>query len=806
MSVPTILVWALAAAVAADEPRVPLAAVPIQQVVVDDAFWAPKLRTWRTVTVPDCFKKFERELGDAFGNFDLVRDGKLGRHAGPEWYDGLVYEMIRASSDLLAAAPDAALDRRLDAYIARISAAAARDRNGYLNTWTQLMSPRQRWGLEGGNDVQQHDVYNAGCLVEAAVHHCRATGKTTLLAVAAKLANHMADVMGPPPKHNIVPGHSLPEEALVKLYLLFKERPALKAAMDFPVDEARYLRLAEFWIETRGNHVGRDFGKFRGSYAQDHLPVLQQQTIEGHAVRATLLGAGVVAAANANGRNDYIAAGRRLWQNMVERKMYVIGGLGAVAGHEGFGADYELPNNGYLETCAAIGAAFFHHNLNLATADARCADELERALFNAALPGVSLAGDSYFYENPLEAGPQRRRWSWHPCPCCPPMFLKLMAAMPGLVYAQGPDGVYANMYVGSRATLEVAGARVVLRQTANYPWDGDVRIAVGPDRPVEFALHLRLPGWCEGPIIAINGNATSTEIVRGYARLKRLWRAGDVVELHMPMPVRRVHANPKVAADIGRVALQRGPLVYCVEGVDNGGEVRNLVLPPTTALAAESRPDLLGGVVAIRGEALAVQSKTWPKGSLYSDAEAPQPNHVPFMAIPYFANANRGPTRLAVWLPEDPSRAQAVAPPTIASAARPSASHCNASDTVAALNDEQVPNSSDDGGIPRFTWWDRRGTQEWVQYDFDQPCKVSAVSVYWWDERRIGRHCRIPASWRLLYRAGNEWRQVKEEGAYGVDLDCFNRVEFTPVETTALRIDARLQPGWSSGILEWQVE
>ncbi len=321
-----------------------LSPLPIQQVVVQDDFWSPKFSVWREVTIPDCLAKFEKD--GALTNFDKIRDGKGGEHGGPPWYDGLIYEMIRGCADFLAAKPDPQLEARLDGYIDRIAAAAAKDPDGYVNTFTQLKEPTHRWGLNGGNDVEQHDVYNAGALVEAAVHYYRATGKTRMLQVATRLANHMADVMGPPPKKNVVPGHSLPEEALVKLYLLFRDSPDLKSQIPVPVDEQRYLKLAEFWIENRGNHDGRSFGKFGGTYAQDHKPVLEQETIEGHAVRATLLCTGLAATANVNGREDYLVAARRLWENMVQRRMYVIGGLGAVAGHEGFGPDYELPNNG----------------------------------------------------------------------------------------------------------------------------------------------------------------------------------------------------------------------------------------------------------------------------------------------------------------------------------------------------------------------------------------------------------------------------------------------------------------------------
>ena len=627
-----------------------LTSLPIQQVVIKDDFWSPKLKVWREVTIADCFAKFENDRGGAISNFDRVRDGLTGGHAGPEWYDGLIYEMIRGSADFLAASPDAELEKRLDGYIDRIAAAAAKDPDGYLNTWTQLMAPNHRWGLNGGNDVMQHDVYNASAMVEAAVHYYRATGKTRLLQVATRLANHMADVMGPPPKKNVVPGHSLGEEALVKLYLLFRERPELKSRMPVPVEEERYLKLAEFWIENRGNHEGR---QNYGAYAQDHKPVLQQETIEGHAVRATLLCAGLVAAGTVNGREDYLTAAQRLWNNMVERRMYVIGGLGAVAGHEGFGPDYVLPNNGYLETCAAIGAGFFHQNMNLAFADARYADELERVLYNGVLSGVSLKGDTYFYENPLEAGQNRTRWAWHGCPCCPPMFLKIMGALPGYIYAQDQGAVYVNLFVGSQASLTVNGAKVTLRQTTRYPWDGAIRLSVEPERQSEFAINVRLPAWCAEPRLKVNGKPLATfERVRGYARLQRKWRRGDLIELALPMPVQRIKADPQVEADIGRVALQRGPIVYCLEAVDNGGHVQNLVIPPDAQLRAQYRANVLGGVTVIKGPALGVHRVEWRDTLYLPSARMLGVTNVEFTAIPYFANANRQPGEMMVWIAE----------------------------------------------------------------------------------------------------------------------------------------------------------
>jgi hypothetical protein len=345
---------------------------------------------------------------------------------------------------------------------------------------------------------------------------------------------------------------------------------------------------------------------------------------------------------------------------MVDRRMYITGGLGSSADQERFAADFELPNNGYLETCAAVGGGFFHHNMNLALADARYADELERALYNGVLCGVSLKGDSYFYENPLDAPAKHRRWSWHPCPCCPPMFLKMMGALPGLIYAQSDDAVYVNLFIGNRARLAMNGTNIELRQTTRYPWNGDVKIVVSPEREAEFTVNVRLPAWCRNPAIAVNGKSlTAINKVSGYARLRRRWQAGDQIALSLPMPVERIKANPKVAADVGRVAIQRGPIVYCLEAFDNGGQVRNLVIPPDAPLRAEYHTELLGGVTVVKGPALAMRQSAEPD-KLYSTADraAASADKIEFTAIPYYANANREPSEMLVWAAETPDKAE----------------------------------------------------------------------------------------------------------------------------------------------------
>jgi len=783
--------------------RHPLTPVALQQVTIDDEFWSPKRKIWQQVTIPDVLAKLERD--GCVENFDRVRDGLSGGHKACPWHDGLLYETIRGVSDFLASQPNPQLEKRIDDYIEHVAAAQDKDPDGYINTWTQLTAPNQRWGLNGGNDHANHDLYNAGALVEAGVHYYLATGKPSLLRVAARLANYEADVMGLPPRKNAVPGHPIPEEAAIKMYLLFRAHPELKREMPFAVDETRYRKLAEFWLENRGNPNGRTL---IGFVAQDDKPLLSQQTIEGHAVRATLLCTGLTAAGTINGRDDYLATALRLWNNMVQRRMYLTGGVGVVPEYEGFVADYVLPNNGYEETCAAIGAAFFHHRMNLAFADAKYVDELERVLYNGALCGVSLKGDTYTYVNPLEFGRGHGRWPWHGCPCCPPMFLKFMGAMPGYVFAQDDAGLYVNLFVGSRAKLRLAGTSIAIGQTTRYPWQGAVRIAVDPERPAEFDLRVRIPGWCRtasspgglyqsagvppAPEIKLNGQpVASPRIVRGYAVLHRTWKPGDQVELTLPMPAHRVKAHPAVKADVGRVALMRGPIVYCAESIDNRGGIRNTFLPADAPLSSDYRADLLGGVTVIEADAK----------SLYADA--PQVRPARLVAVPYYAYANRGPVEMAVWLPETPALAVAA---SLAGQAMPSASHSFPADALVALNNQAKPSKSDDESTPRFTWWDHRGTKEWVQYDFDKPTRVSAVEVYWFDERRVKRHCRVPQSWRLLYKDGAQWKPVANPSAYGAAMDRYNRLTFEPVRTTALRIEVQLQPEWSGGILQWKVE
>jgi DUF1680 family protein len=799
-------------------PRHTLRPVPLTQVDVDDAFWSPRYATWRKVTIPDVLAKFEKD--GAIANYDHVcRGDGPDSHKGFSFFDGLLCEVIRGSADFLALQRDPVLEARIDNIVDRMAAAQAKSPDGYLNTWTSLREPKHRWGMNGGNDVSQHDIYNAGCVFEAAVHYYRATGKTKALEVAVRLANGMTDVMGKWPKAELIPGHSISEEALLKLAILFREQPALKAKMPVPVREDAYLQLAESWIENRGNRTHRKafndtkekpFCDLGLEYAQDHKPVFSQETIEGHAVRATLMCVGIAALAPANGREEYFQTASRLWQNMTSRRMYITGGIGAIYGTESFGRDYQLPNKGYLETCAAVAAGFLHRNMNLAFGDAGYVDELERALYNGALCGISLSGNNYSYINPLSFECGHSRWAWHPCPCCPPMFLKMMGAMPSYIYAQDDDGVYVNLFVGSQAKLNIGGRSVTVRQTTKYPWEGTVKITVAPSKATAFPLYIRVPAWCRPAIaddlyrstpqpsadafsVRINGQPVeSLTTERGYAKLSRTWQPGDCVDVAMAMPVRRVKAHSEVQDCVGRVALMRGPLVYAIETGANDPQADSVFVPPEGECKAVFRKDVLGGVCILEGD---IQARY---------AVAPEVRPAKIAAIPYFAYGNRGPSALRVWIPE---RRELAMADRLASHAVASASFSCRTDSLAALNDGVTPLNSHDPKQSRFSWWDHRGTKEWVQYEFARPTVVSAVEVYWWaDGSQQKKGCLAPQSWRVLYRDGGQWKPIHHEGTYGTKVDQFNRVIFSPVTTSALRIEAQLQPGFSGGILEWNVE
>jgi len=540
--------------------------------------------------------------------------------------------------------------------------------------------------------------------------------------------------------------------------------------------------------------------------------VVEQTEAVGHAVRASYMYAGMADVAALTGDESYLRAIDALWENVVTRKLHLTGGIGARGSGEAFGDAYELPNfSAYNETCAAIGNVYWNHRLFLLHADAKYVDVLERTLYNGGLSGVSLSGDRFFYPNPLESRGNHERSPWFGCACCPGNVTRFIPSIPGYAYAHAGDVLYVNLFVEGEATVAMEEGQVRLTQETRYPWDGNIRLTVDPGDERELAVYVRIPGWARNEplpsdlyryadratgdvMLSVNGLSRSAGTVNGYARIRRLWKEGDTIDLHLPMPVRRVHCHEEVEENVGKVALQRGPIVYCVEWPDVAdGHVLSLLLPDRARLEVEHREDLLGGVTVLRGTARSLALT--PEDVVLSEP-------VGFLAIPYYAWAHRGKGEMAVWLPRRPSAARPLPAPTLASTATLTTS---GGKNPQAIHDQIEAKSSIDHSNPFFHWWPKKGTLEWVQLDFAKHETVSRVEVYWFDDTGRGQ-CRLPESWRLLYRDGEEWKPVSGPDAFGVEKDRYNVTTFDAIETDGLRLEVQLRETWSAGIHEWKVK
>ncbi len=756
-----------------------LTALPFQEVHIKDDFWSKRIRTNRTATIEA--NLHQCEITGRIRNFAIAGKLEKGEHKGLLYDDSDVYKVIEGIAYTLSAQRDVELEKRTDTIIDKI--AAAQQPDGYLNTYYTLVKPEERWK----NIRSGHELYCAGHLIEAAVAYQQATGKRKLLDVAIKLADHIDRTFGPKKKID-TSGHEEIELALIKLYRATKQK--------------RYLKLVQFFLDMRGR---KDKRKLFGEYAQDHKPIRQQSEVVGHAVRAMYLYCGMADMTGITGDKELLDAITKIWHDVVERKMYVTGGIGPSASNEGFTVPYDLPNDSaYCETCAAIGMALWNHRMFLMSGDAKYADVLEREVYNGLLSGVSLSGDRFFYVNPLASVGRHHRVPWFDCSCCPTNIVRYIPGMGERVYAYRDNDIWTVLYMSSTATIPLKDGKVKLTQETNYPWDGKIKIKIEPEKPFSFGLNLRIPGWCRVVrSIKVKGNVVFDSSLGMQVKSpqfvgeRREWKAGDEIELELDMPVERVYADPHVNADVGRVALQRGPVVYSLEGVDNCGSVRNLCLPKDAKLSATFDKNLLGGVTVVSGEALAVSRE--------GEKLATKP--VAFRAVPYFAWDNREPGQMIVWIAETPQRAELPGEDgVLVGGVRIRASHLNSTDTLEALNDDEVPKSSKDHDIRRMTWWDHRGTIEWLSYRTDKPRKLSGAKVYWFDDTGIGS-CRVPEEWRLLWLDGKEWKPVKllKGEQYGTALDQFNKVAFEPVRTRELRLEVKLKPGFSGGVLKWRI-
>lgn len=611
--------------------------IPFNEVTIDDHFWLPKIETNRTVTIPSSFEKCE-ETGRVENFIKAAKhEGEFGTTF--PFDDTDIYKIIEGASYSMTVHPDPKLDQYVDSLITIIG--NAQEPDGYLYTARTIdpehphkWSGKERWVNES---ILSHELYNSGHLFEAAAAHYQATGKRNFLNIALKNADLLTQVFGPG-KRDDAPGHEIVEMGLVKLYRITGEK--------------KYLNLAKFFIDCRGKE--RDPKK---AYSQDHMPVVDQTQAVGHAVRAGYLYSGVADVAALTGDTAYLKAIDKIWDNMVSEKFYITGGIGARHQGEAFGDNYELPNlTAYNETCAAIANVYWNYRMFLLHGNSKYIDVLERSLYNGVISGVGLDGKTFFYPNPLEcdlqykfnSGETLTRQPWFDCSCCPTNMCRFMPSVPGYIYAQSGDKVYVNLFIQSSSDIEIAGNKVVVNQETNYPWQGDVKVAVSPEKESHFAVCLRIPGWVQNqPVpsdlysfekvnddpftIQVNGEAVKYAKENGYAVITRNWKQGDVIDYELPMDVRRVKANPLVKDDEGKVAIERGPIVYCVEGADNQ-DVDKLNVSENTLLTADFKPELLGGIETI-------------SATDGSDKDA-------FTAIPYYVWDNRGANKMKVWLLE----------------------------------------------------------------------------------------------------------------------------------------------------------
>ena len=788
---------------AASEQTTPITEVPFTQVHLNDMFWAPRIEVNRTVSIPSAFRECEKS--GRFDNFALAAGLIKGEHKGDFSFDDTdPYKVIEGASYALAVKYDRQLDHYLDSVIAII--AKAQESDGYLTTCVTNNCTRLSgwWGTHKWEKINSHELYNSGHLIESAVAHYRATGKKTFLNVAIKNADLVCRTFGSNEGQIHRPGgHPIIEMALCKLYKVTGNK--------------KYLEGAKYFVDETGRCTD---GHTPSMYSQDHKPILQQDEIVGHAVRAGYLYSGVADVAALTGDTAYFHALERIWENMSSKKLFITGGIGSRPQGEGFGPDYELNSHtAYCETCAAISNVYWNYRMFLATGQSKYIDVCERALYNNVLSGVSLSGDKFFYDNPLESDGEHERQRWFGCACCPGNVTRFVASVPGYMYATGDKALYVNLYAQGRAKV----GNVELEQDTDYPWDGNVKIKVvkGGGR---FAVKLRIPSWLkQAPIgnslyayadnnslnytCSVNGQPTNIQCSEdGYLTINRQWKRGDVIEMNLPMEVRRIVANDNAEDLRGKVALERGPIVYCIEAGDQScGTVFNVYLPSDKhqEFKVSYMPKLLGGIAVIDTKAKMV----------CRDGNVADVN---MRAIPYAVWNNCGPQAMEVWIASTPTTAVVVPHETLASKAQTFANRGpiqnDAPETAptdswaGGTNDQWEPKRSSDTSKPYHYWWLKRGTQEAISYRWDNEQTVSNVQVYWLDFDHYDGDFRVPESWALYYETSDgQWREVEDHEPFTVLKDCYNSVSFRPIKTRSLKIVAKLQQGQSGGVLEWKV-
>lgn len=774
----------------------PIQPVPFTRVNVTDNFWAPKLKTNADITIPYTLEQCSKT--GRIDNF-LVAAGKMTKDNLTEYTfdDTDLYKIIEGASYGLQVTKNLQLEKYLDSLIAII--ADAQEPDGYLYTFrsANMLKPHdwvgsKRWEKE---EDLSHELYNSGHLFESGVAHYQATGKKNLLNIAIKNADLLVKTFGYG-KEEKFPGHQIVEIGLAKLYRV--------------TGKQEYLDLAKFFLDLRGTP-----GHLNHEYSQAHKKVIDQNEAVGHAVRATYMYTGMADVAALTGNEQYLSAIDDIWNDVVEKKLYITGGIGATGNGEAFGKAYDLPNmSAYAETCASIANVYWNSRMFLLHGDAKYIDVLERTLYNGLLSGVSLSGDRFFYPNPLASMGQHQRSAWFGCACCISNMTRFLPSMPGYVYAQNNNDLYINLFVGSESTINLPVGNIKIIQKTEYPWQGKNEILIEPEKNTKFALHIRIPGWANGQVvpgnlysgvikskksvtITINGKPVKLVIQKGYAVLDRQWSKGDKVVLDLPMEILRLQSNEKVGENKNKFAFQRGPLMYCIEGPDNkDSSVLNILVKKDEPVHAIYKSSLLNGTMTLQMKGSSTRRQ------LNSDVLIKTEQDV--VAIPYYAWANRGPAEMEVWIPYEESAARPKPAPTIASKSKVTASISNAR-MLKALNDQYDPKDSHDASASYLHWWPKKNTTEFVQYDFDKEYTVSQSTVYWFDDGPFGG-CRIPVSWKILYKTGDQWLPVKVKSVDAIEKDKYNTVVFEPVNTTALKIEIQQPVDHSAGLHEWIVK
>lgn len=772
----------------------PISPVSFVNVKFTDNFWAPRIKINQEVTIPIALKHcYNTGRVDNFRKAGGLIPGCFATDL--PFDDTDIYKIIEGMSYSVQMYPNHELDSQMDTLIYYIS--KAQEPDGYLFTARTAAEPgklhswvgEKRW--EKDPDLS-HELYNAGHLYEAAVAHYQATGKRSLLDIAVKNADLLVKDFGPG-KLAYEPGHQIVEMGLAKLYRV--------------TGRQEYLDLAKYFLDLKGNGE-------RGEYCQSHKPVTEQDEAVGHAVRAVYMYSGMADVAALTGNEAYLTAIDKIWENVVNKKYYITGGIGATAHGEAFGKNYELPNmSAYCETCAAIGNVYWNHRLFLLHGDSKYYDVIERTLYNGLISGVSLSGDHFFYPNPLESEGQHRRSEWFGCACCPSNVCRFMPSVPGYVYAQRDDKIYVNLFVASNSEIKLKENTIRLSQQSDYPWNGNISITVDPDESQKFDILVRIPGWAQnkpvpGDLYAyLNSNEDKTELKvngksidytlgkDGYAAISRKWKKGDIIEISLPMKVHRTIANENVMADKGKVSLERGPVVYCLEWVDNNDRVLNAVLADDVAVTDNFRKDELNGIVRLE-----MEGKSTSRDIDNNIKE--EDKHL--TAIPYYAWANRGAGEMVVWIPRTAGSARPVPPVTICTTAKITASKDNKS--LKAINDGYWPTNSNDREYSFYSLWPEKGTKEWVMYEFQKPESISQASVYWYDDRPWGG-CRIPQSWAIEYKDRTGiWKPVKNITEYKTGQDIVNTVSFETITTKYIRLTFQLMEKESAGVYEFEVK